>query len=241
MENVDPPLPPPPKKKIKDGKMARFCPSCGFIFDLRGGGGSLFHFILSKIVATNRTAADEAPRLSYERHQYGIFVVAPSRWELGTFHCDSAAVLAGFWLDSYFRNSQDIKQVKNSAQLTVLKHAASETCSGRWRRGWKIQLSYLRNNQPFSMQLRPYSFRQLCGKYYGPWVSNHGVTLGYSRPRGLRSSETALVPPNRCIRCVFRCGKSKFFSERVREMGSRGSPFCSRSGSSALGDQDGSS
>ena len=95
MENVDPP-PPPPKKKIKDGKMARFCPSCGFIFDLRGGGGSLFHFILSKIVATNRTAADEAPRLSYERHQYGIFVVAPSRWELGTFHCDSAAVLAGF-------------------------------------------------------------------------------------------------------------------------------------------------
>ena len=29
-------IPPPPQ--IKDGKMARFCPSCGFILDLGGGG-----------------------------------------------------------------------------------------------------------------------------------------------------------------------------------------------------------
>ena len=43
---------PPPSSQIKDGKMARFCPSRGFILDLRGGadGGLLFHFILSKIV-----------------------------------------------------------------------------------------------------------------------------------------------------------------------------------------------
>ena len=48
MENLDPPPPP----KIKDGKMARFCPSRAFILDLGGGGGGLlFHFILSKIVA----------------------------------------------------------------------------------------------------------------------------------------------------------------------------------------------
>ena len=45
MENLDPPPP-----QIKDGKMARFCPSRGFILDLGGMGGLLFHFILSKIV-----------------------------------------------------------------------------------------------------------------------------------------------------------------------------------------------
>ena len=32
MENLDPPPPPPPQ--IKDGKMARFCPSRAFILDL---------------------------------------------------------------------------------------------------------------------------------------------------------------------------------------------------------------
>jgi len=31
--------PPPPPPKIKDGKMARFCPSRGVILDLGGGGG----------------------------------------------------------------------------------------------------------------------------------------------------------------------------------------------------------
>ena len=43
---------PPPFPQIKDGKMARFCPSRGFILDLGGGGGDgglLFQFILSKI------------------------------------------------------------------------------------------------------------------------------------------------------------------------------------------------
>ena len=43
--------------QIKDGKVARFCPSRGFILDLGGGGGGdgglLFHFILSKIVASH--------------------------------------------------------------------------------------------------------------------------------------------------------------------------------------------
>ena len=61
MENLDPPSP----QKIKIGKMARFCPSRGFILDLvgwgqgggggregRGGnGGLLFQLILPKIVA----------------------------------------------------------------------------------------------------------------------------------------------------------------------------------------------
>ena len=49
MESLDPASPPP---QIKGGKMARFCPSRGFILDLGGGGdgGFLFHFILSKIV-----------------------------------------------------------------------------------------------------------------------------------------------------------------------------------------------
>ena len=48
MENLVPPSP-----QIKDGKMARFCRSRGFILDLWGwgDGGLLFHFILSKIVA----------------------------------------------------------------------------------------------------------------------------------------------------------------------------------------------
>ena len=38
MENRDP-TSPPPRPKIKDGKMARFCPSRGFMLDLAGGGG----------------------------------------------------------------------------------------------------------------------------------------------------------------------------------------------------------
>ena len=51
MQNLDPR---PPSPQIKDWKMARFCPSRGFILDLGvggGGGGLLFHFILSKIAA----------------------------------------------------------------------------------------------------------------------------------------------------------------------------------------------
>ena len=48
-----------PSPQIKDGKMARFCPSRRFILDFGGGGGGgeglLFHFILSKIVACIQT------------------------------------------------------------------------------------------------------------------------------------------------------------------------------------------
>ena len=41
MENLDPPSP-----QIKDGKMARFCPSCAFILDLGGWGFVLpFYFV----------------------------------------------------------------------------------------------------------------------------------------------------------------------------------------------------
>ena len=54
MENLGLPSPP----QVKDGKMARFHPSRGFILDLGGGGGGdgglLFHFILSKIVAQEK-------------------------------------------------------------------------------------------------------------------------------------------------------------------------------------------
>ena len=55
---------PSPTPKIKDGKMARFCPSRGFILDCCGGGGGggdgclLFHFILSKIVAPHTCLQD---------------------------------------------------------------------------------------------------------------------------------------------------------------------------------------
>ena len=47
MENLEPPSPPPPNQGWENGA---FCPLRGFILDL-GGGGVLFHFILSKIVA----------------------------------------------------------------------------------------------------------------------------------------------------------------------------------------------
>ena len=57
MENLDPPPPPP---QIKDGKIARFCPSRAFILDLGGDGGLLFHFILSKIVAWRKRVFDFA-------------------------------------------------------------------------------------------------------------------------------------------------------------------------------------
>ena len=53
MENLDPPSP-----QIKDGKMARFYPSRGFILDLGGDRGLLFHFILSKIVVQDRGQRD---------------------------------------------------------------------------------------------------------------------------------------------------------------------------------------
>ena len=46
-----------PAPQIKDGKMARFCPLRGFILDLGGDGGLLFHFILSKIVVIFQQAA----------------------------------------------------------------------------------------------------------------------------------------------------------------------------------------
>ena len=43
MENLDPPPPPP---QIKDGKMARFCPSRRFILDLGGWGFAVpFYFV----------------------------------------------------------------------------------------------------------------------------------------------------------------------------------------------------
>ena len=36
---------PPPPPKIKDGKMARFCPSRGFMLDLAGGFAVPFFFV----------------------------------------------------------------------------------------------------------------------------------------------------------------------------------------------------
>ena len=52
-----------PSPQIKDGKMARLCPSRGFILDLGVGddGGLLFHFILSKIVALVQVKGSRVP------------------------------------------------------------------------------------------------------------------------------------------------------------------------------------
>ena len=47
-----------PSPQIKNGKMARFCPSRGFILDFEGGGvgwGGGLLFILSKVVISNLT------------------------------------------------------------------------------------------------------------------------------------------------------------------------------------------
>ena len=58
---------PPPPPQIKDGKMARFCPSRAFILDLGGDGGLLFHFILSKIVSCQSCLV---PQLVPRPHYY---------------------------------------------------------------------------------------------------------------------------------------------------------------------------
>ena len=63
METLDPPLP-----QIKDGKMARFCPSRGYILDLGGDGGLLFHFILSKIVGLGQHLKGAWPNVRTESH-----------------------------------------------------------------------------------------------------------------------------------------------------------------------------
>ena len=56
MENLDPPPPPP---QIKDEKMARFCPSRAFIFDLGGMGICCsILIILDKINGKPRPNAD---------------------------------------------------------------------------------------------------------------------------------------------------------------------------------------
>ena len=44
MKNLDPPVPPPPQ--IKDGKMARFWPSRGFILDLGGRGFAVPFYVV---------------------------------------------------------------------------------------------------------------------------------------------------------------------------------------------------
>ena len=59
-------LDPPPK--IKDGKMARFCPWRGYILALGvgvgRGRGFLFHFILSKIAKLDKINGKPRPSLS---------------------------------------------------------------------------------------------------------------------------------------------------------------------------------
>ena len=85
MENLDPPSP-----QIKDWKMARVCPSRGFILDLggRGDGGLLFRFILSKIAILDKI--NGKPKPPSPANQDGKMArFCPSRgfildlWEMG--------------------------------------------------------------------------------------------------------------------------------------------------------------
>ena len=85
----------------------------------------------------------------------------------------------------------------------TLKNAEFKTCSRRRWRCREIKFSHLRNNQPFSIGLRPHSFRQLRSKYDGEWETLLGRSVGYSRPRRLRPSQTPFVPRNRRICVVF--------------------------------------
>ena len=55
MENLDLPPPPPPPPQLKDGKMARFCPSPAFILDLGGMGFAVpFYFVQDCILGQNK-------------------------------------------------------------------------------------------------------------------------------------------------------------------------------------------
>ena len=73
MENLDPPSPPPPQ--IKDGKMARFCPSRGFMASslIWGGMGVCCSiFFLSKIVA-NYACRLAYPEISVKAIWFKVF------------------------------------------------------------------------------------------------------------------------------------------------------------------------
>ena len=65
METLDPP------PKIKDGKMARFCPWRGYILALGvgvgRGRGFLFHFILSKIAKLDKIKDEKTARFCPSR------------------------------------------------------------------------------------------------------------------------------------------------------------------------------
>ena len=73
MENLDPP---PPKSKM--GKWRVFCPSRGFILDLGGDVGLLFHFILSKIVAeilVHQTLSANSPGTMFDVCERSVSLV----------------------------------------------------------------------------------------------------------------------------------------------------------------------
>lgn len=122
-----------------------------------------------------------------------------------------------------------------------LKNAEYKTCSGWRRRRRKILFSYHCNHQPFSMQLRPNSFRQLLRESYVKRLSMFGFSLGYSRPRRLRSTEATFLSTNRCVCCVFRHSKSKLIWKCDWEMGSRTPSLRTRSTNPSFGDQNWSS
>jgi len=122
-----------------------------------------------------------------------------------------------------------------------LKNAEYKTCSGWRRRRWKIFFSYHCNHQPFPVQLRSNSFRQLLRESYVEQFAMFGFSLGYSRPRRLRSTKTTFLSTNRCICCVFRCSESNLISKCDWKMGSRTPTLCTRSTNSSVGDQNWSS
>ena len=69
MENLD--SPPPPQ--IKDGKMAYFCPSRGFILDLGGGGVGMGYAVPAYFVQ-DRGLTDT--RFIRTPHYYGQFALS---------------------------------------------------------------------------------------------------------------------------------------------------------------------
>ena len=77
MENLDPPPPPP---QIKDGKMARFCPSPAFILDLGGMGFAVpFYFVQDCILGQNKWKTQTPLPLKSRMGKWRVFALrAPS-------------------------------------------------------------------------------------------------------------------------------------------------------------------
>ena len=75
MENLTPPPPP----QIKDGKMARFCPSRGFILDL-GGMGVCCSILFCQRLSESKTCVTQS--VLYGNHDLKLAVASFRRLTL---------------------------------------------------------------------------------------------------------------------------------------------------------------